>query len=78
MEGSIELLGELSEKITIIMQYFQKHGGIDKGKYWILDVAVQYSQYVSSLRHEEEYLEQAFNRKGHGLTYSTFNYREVL
>jgi hypothetical protein len=51
------------------MQYFQKHGGIDKGEYWILDVAVECAQYISSLRHEEEYLEQAFNRKGHGLTY---------
>jgi hypothetical protein len=51
------------------MQYFQKYGGMDKGEYWIIDVAVQYFQYVSSLRYEEEYLEQAFNRKGHGLTY---------
>jgi hypothetical protein len=51
------------------MQYSQKIGGIEKGEYWIIDVAVQYSQYMSSLRHPEEYLEQAFNRKGHSLTY---------
>jgi hypothetical protein len=43
------------------MRYSQNRdrSGIDDGEYWILDVAVEYSQYISSLSHPKEYLEAA-------------------